>query len=139
MKRILLLALVLPACATAAPGPVQTGGSDAAGAIANVVLASGVGAARVAEGDCFTICGPGTECNPKTKLCDVIPCRGLCGSNEVCDQSGPLDHCVKAPGLSISQKHDSNADQALPVGIAPPLSSAPPSAPGHPDVPAAGP
>jgi len=130
----LALGFALAACAT--PGG---SGNDAAGALANVAIASGVGAVRVAEGDCFTLCAPETVCNPKTKLCDPLPCRGHCASNEVCDTSGPLDRCVKAPGMSVSQEHKVNPDATLPVGITPPMSSAPPSAPTHPDVPAAGP
>jgi len=127
---------LLAGCAT---GPSPTvAGNDAAAAVANVVLATGVGAARVAEGACFTICGPGTACNPKTKLCDALPCHDECRSNQICDTSGPLDRCVTDPALSVSRRHgDSSAPPA--VGIAPPLSSAPPASPQHPDVPPAGP
>lgn len=131
MKRCMIVLVALVGCATSS-------GGKAAGALANAAIASGVGAARVASGDCFTICAPGTECNPKTKLCDPIPCRGLCSSNQICDTSGPIEHCASAPGLQVNEKHDVNADQKLPVGITPPLSSAPSSTPEHPDVPAAG-
>jgi len=136
MKRRFALALGLALVGCATPGG---SGHDAAGALANVAVASGVGALRVAEGDCFTLCAPETVCNPKTKLCDPLPCRGHCAGNEVCDQTGPLDRCVKAPGMSVSQTHEVNPNPTVPLGITPPLSSAPPTAPEHPDVPSARP
>jgi hypothetical protein len=126
------LALVLATgCATAA-------GNDAAGALANVAIASAVGGVRVHEGDCFTVCAPGTVCNSRTKLCDPLPCHGQCGARESCDASGPIDHCVSQPALAVG-KQSAPPAEAIPVNLAAPISSAPPSAPGHLDVPAASP
>ncbi|MBS2027315.1 MAG: hypothetical protein JST54_05360 [Deltaproteobacteria bacterium] len=135
MKRLALLSVLVLAGCRSAPTPAAAG----AGALANVALATAVGGARVATGECFTICAPGTTCNLKTKLCDTLPCRDACGPNETCQVTATSEKCVPAPGLAVTQKHDANADEKLPIGTTPPLSSAPPSSPQHPDVPGASP
>ncbi len=75
-------------------------GCAAAGpAVANAALntAVGVGAAAASRsvGGCYSACPPGTACNQETGYCDALPCRGLCQGNEYCDNSGPLERCVK--------------------------------------------
>lgn len=124
-----LLLLALSGCASA-------GGGAAAGALANVALASGVGGARVASGECFTLCPAGTTCNLRTRLCDALPCHARCGARQVCDRSGTVEHCVDAEGLAIQQRA-TPAPETVPVNVAPPLSASPPPSPGHLDVPAA--
>lgn len=126
--RTLLMVLALAGCASGA-------GAGAAGALANVAIASGVGAARVSQGDCFTMCAPGTVCNPKTKLCDALPCHDRCKQDEVCDMSGGGERCVPGGQMSVTQGHEVKPASSAPVGITPPLSSAPSSSPEHPDVP----
>jgi hypothetical protein len=49
-----------------------------------------------AQGGCYAGCPAGTLCNPETGLCEELPCRGLCGWNELCQGSGLSARCVSA-------------------------------------------
>ncbi len=68
----------------------------AAEAISPAAFATGVGAVRRANGDCFTICTPGNACNRETGLCEPIPCGGKCAFNERCELLPTGDKCVPA-------------------------------------------
>ena len=96
-------------------------GVGCSGANANVVgaaalttaVAMSVGAARVATGTCFTVCPVGTKCNERTALCEEIPCRGRCGFDEVCDDSGVLPKCV--PRRQVEMQINTKPPGAEPV------------------------
>lgn len=84
--------------------PPSAPGVNAAVGDAALNLAVGVGAAAVsrAGGGCYASCPTGTTCNPKTGLCDTLPCHGRCGPNERCDTSSAFERCVRdAPDLWI--------------------------------------
>lgn len=66
----------------------------AANAISTTIFATGVGVARRAAGDCFTICTPGNTCNRETGLCDPLPCGGKCAFDEKCQVLPTGDRCV---------------------------------------------
>ena len=72
----------------------------AAGAVANAIsttaFATGVGAVRRANGECFTICTPGNACNTQTGLCEPLPCAGKCSFSERCEVLPTGDKCVPA-------------------------------------------
>lgn len=89
-----------------------------ANAVVNATAATAVGAARRANGECFTACPVGTVCNQRTGACDELPCRGRCGFNEVCDTSTAFHRCV--PGNGTQLKLEAGAS-------APSRSGAPPS------------
>ncbi len=82
-------ALLAASACSAASGSV-------AGALVNTAVAGGVAGARRAGGDCYTVCNPGSTCNPKTGYCDPAPCRGECLQNERCDESTLLPRCVSS-------------------------------------------
>ncbi|MFZ5444208.1 MAG: hypothetical protein ACOZQL_29700 [Myxococcota bacterium] len=83
---------------------VMLGGCAAsAGAVANATLntavAAGVAGVRRANGDCYTICNPGTTCNKETGMCDPIRCGGKCQFDEKCETTYTGDKCVPARPL----------------------------------------
>ncbi|MFO0596645.1 MAG: hypothetical protein U0228_15115 [Myxococcaceae bacterium] len=97
MKRTLLFFAVgfLSGCAAA--------GGAVANAAINTAVAGGVSAVRRANGDCYTVCNPGTACNRSTGMCDPIPCRGECAPTEKCEVTYVGEKCVPAkdvPGLT---------------------------------------
>jgi hypothetical protein len=117
----LLVSLALAACAT---------GSSNTLVGAAVVTAAGLGAAAAsrASGGCIAVCTNGTACNPRTGLCETLPCRGQCGAGEHCEQTFAESKCV--PGAetgvtSVARSGSSKVPAVMPVG-APPSSSGPP-------------
>jgi hypothetical protein len=46
-----------------------------------------------ANGGCYASCPPGTRCLPNSGLCEPLPCRGLCGVDQVCLGSGLAERC----------------------------------------------
>ncbi len=77
--------------------------SSAAVGTAAMTTAVAVGAAAVsrAQGKCYAACPDGTQCVEKTGLCEPIPCRGRCATNQRCDQSGPVERCVPAAEVDL--------------------------------------
>ena len=87
--RLLVLGLLgLTGCAAA--------GGAVANAAINTAIAGTVSGVRRANGDCFTICNPGTQCNKSTGYCDPIPCRGQCRYDEKCQDDAFGGKCVPA-------------------------------------------
>jgi hypothetical protein len=88
-----LTAVVLLGCAAPA----------AAVGTAAMTTAVAVSAAAISrsQGGCIAACPDGTQCNGKTGLCDVIPCRGRCATNERCEQTSVLDKCVPAAEVDL--------------------------------------
>ncbi|MFL5320163.1 MAG: hypothetical protein ACJ790_10950, partial [Myxococcaceae bacterium] len=99
-----LLGLCVLSCVTSSP----VGAADPVSAI---VLAGAVGAVRVQQGDCFTVCPVGTTCNQKTGMCDTLPCHGQCRPEERCDEAGLIPHCVADSSRIFLS---SNADGGFP-------------------------
>lgn len=100
----------LAACQSTAPYTVPA-------AAVNTAIAAGVSAGRRADGECYSPCGPGTKCNPKTGFCDTLPCRGECQAWQRCDESGVLYKCVdeSAPALGIERKKGEKPPGEKPV------------------------
>lgn len=76
-----------------------------------IMTAVGVTAAVAsrASGGCYAACPPGTACNPRTGMCDELPCRGRCADDERCDVTGLLPRCVRsgpAIDLGVGRKSD---------------------------------
>jgi len=69
-------------------------GSGPLNAALGTAAAAGASTAQRAAGGCYSTCLPGTACNPKTGLCDELPCRDRCTSGQYCDTSGPFPSCV---------------------------------------------
>lgn len=65
-----------------------SGCAASAAAVTNAALttaiAASVSGARRANGDCFTVCNPGTTCNKETGYCDPLPCGGKCEFDQQC-------------------------------------------------------
>ncbi len=85
--RTLLVAVLLEGCAGAAAGAV-------ANAAINTAIAGTVSGVRRANGECFTICNPGSACNHATGMCDPLPCGGRCNFDEKCESTYLGDKCV---------------------------------------------
>src|SRR3954462_13124058 len=71
-----LFALLL--CGASLGGCHTGSASTLAGATTMTALALGSAAAERAAGGCIAMCTTGTQCNPKTGLCEVMPCRNQC-------------------------------------------------------------
>jgi hypothetical protein len=84
-----LYLLGLTTCAGASSATIGT-------AVANTAVAIGASAVQRATGGCYSACVPGTTCNPRTGLCDPLPCRGECLATEECvGHPGPFEHCER--------------------------------------------
>jgi hypothetical protein len=118
--RLGIAAFLLAACASGKPLPDPTNvnpsqphpvgeqvyvnpGSGPLNAALGTAAAAGASAAQRTAGGCYSTCLPGTVCNPKTGLCDELPCRDRCTSEQYCDTTGPFPRCV-------SQKVDLKLD-----------------------------
>jgi hypothetical protein len=81
--------LVLTTCAGANTAAIGN-------AALNSAVAIGASAVQRASGGCYSACVPGTTCNPRTGMCDPLPCRGECMANEECvGHPGPFEHCER--------------------------------------------
>jgi hypothetical protein len=108
-------ALLWCAVFAAASATGLAGCRAAPGAITNAIIGSaiGLGAAGYsrAEGGCYAACPTGTACNEVTGLCEELPCRGQCGTNEVCTEAGV---CVGAgggePAMGVDEPHPGAPD-----------------------------
>jgi hypothetical protein len=82
---------------------------------AALTTAGAVGASLISRdyGGCYGICGSGLQCNHETGMCDPIPCRGQCPSDEVCEVTHKGEHCVPAslavPGPSCTPVPDAGS------------------------------
>jgi len=80
------LLLLLPGCvAASAPAIIN--------AVSNTAIAAAASGVSRATGDCFASCPDGTSCNRATGLCEALPCRGRCATNERCELN-PVERCV---------------------------------------------
>ena len=93
-RALLALTLSLMSCAGAAAGTIVN-------AAVNTGLAATVSGVRRANGDCFTICNPGSACNRSTGMCDPIPCGGRCHFDEKCESTYVGDKCVNVKSVPM--------------------------------------
>ena len=93
MLRLLLLAMLLPACTAGV----------AAGAAITTGAAVSLSAVQRNAGGCYAVCTGGTTCNPRNGLCERMPCDGRCGAEEHCVTSFSESTCVAgAPSDVVS-------------------------------------
>jgi hypothetical protein len=104
----MLAALLLAGCHT---GSVNT----LAGASVTTGLALGASAANRAAGGCYAICTNGTSCNPRTGLCEVLPCRGRCASDEHCEETFAETKCVPGGGTTGVTSVAKGKDTKIPI------------------------
>jgi hypothetical protein len=98
VRRVVLAAILLGGCST---GKLGTGSTTIAGAAATSAAAVGAAFAERAAGGCIAICTAGTACNRNNGLCEPMPCRGECGSNEHCEQTFSGEKCVAGGPTSV--------------------------------------
>jgi hypothetical protein len=118
----LLSLALLAACITGSANTL-------AGAATMTALATGSAVAERAAGGCIAICANGTTCNPRTGFCEALPCRGLCASDQHCENSFAESKCV--PGVAagvVTKTHGSSRTTVIaPITEAPNQSSSAPS------------
>lgn len=106
-------------------GAACGGTSKAVGAALNVGLATAVGTARVASGECFTWCDPHHVCNPRTGLCEALDECTRCRSDQRCELVNGVGVCVDL-GIETPTLHESNTTPVRsPVRLDPPLDPGP--------------
>jgi hypothetical protein len=88
-----------------------------AGASTITALALGSAAAERAAGGCIAMCTTGTACNPKTGLCEVMPCRNQCLASEHCEQTFTGDKCMPGAPTGVESVAKANGQQNIPVAI----------------------
>ena len=115
-------------CAMVVVAGCKTGSSNT-GAGAAVTSAVAIGAAAVERkaGGCIAICTAGTTCNPAKGLCEPLPCRGECASNEHCEQTFSGNRCVSGGPTSVEtlvKAKTPAVPQVVPV-TAPPQDASP--------------
>jgi hypothetical protein len=117
----LLPLTLLAACITGSANTI-------AGAATMTALATGSAVAARAAGGCIATCANGTTCNPRTGSCEVLPCRGLCASDQHCENSFAESKCI--PGAAegvVTKAHGSRTTVIAPITGAPSQSSSAPS------------
>jgi hypothetical protein len=97
MRFLLLALLSMTGCAGAAAGAVS-------GAVINTAMAGTVSAVRRAQGDCYTVCNPGTSCNKSNGMCEPLPCGGKCNFDEKCESNYLGERCVSAKDVPTVAK-----------------------------------
>jgi hypothetical protein len=97
MLRTATLVSFLSGCAAASAGAV-------ANVLVNTAVAATASAVSRSQGGCYAACPPGTRCAEATGLCETLPCRDLCGPDQMCEQTGAGDRCV--PRAAIDMKLD---------------------------------
>jgi hypothetical protein len=117
--RAAILALLLLGCSGQKPrASFVPGVSTATGVATSVVAAVAASAGSRALGGCYAICQQGEVCNRNSGLCDVVPCRGLCGAGERCESGFLGDKCVQSgDGLSATSKSAAPASAAGAIRI----------------------
>jgi hypothetical protein len=85
------------------------------GATATTSAALAASAANRASGGCWAMCTNGTTCNPRTGLCDEIPCRGLCGAGEHCEATYAESKCMPGAPSDVAAAARAADKTKLPV------------------------
>jgi hypothetical protein len=106
----------LTAAGLLALGGCTTGSSNTlAGAATMTALAAGSAVANRASGGCIAVCTNGTICNPKSGLCQRLPCRGECGADERCEENFTGWKCVQGAHSDVASQAKASTDTKLPV------------------------
>ena len=125
MRLLLLLLAVLGCNAHKVGDAMGAGVSTPVGVAVATTAAMGTSLASRALGGCYAICQQGETCNPRNGYCEPLPCRGECGANERCDQSGAFgDKCIPGAGQSVAaERQPQPASQAptIRVQVLPPV------------------
>ena len=66
--------------------------------------AMGASALQRSAGGCYALCTNGTACNPRTGLCEDVPCRGLCRPDEHCESTPVEDKCAPGAPADVAAK-----------------------------------
>ena len=82
----------------------------------------GASALQRSAGGCYAVCTNGTTCNPRTGLCEDLPCHGLCRPDEHCEATPTQDRCAPGAPSDVAAKAP-GAGKTLPVLPAPPPAS----------------
>jgi hypothetical protein len=94
-----MLALLTTVCLLAC----HTGSSNTiAGAVVSSSVALAASGVSRAAGGCYAVCQQGEQCNEKTGLCEVLPCRGLCAPGQACEEGFSGVKCLPGAALSVS-------------------------------------
>lgn len=94
-------ALVMLVVTVGFQGCAGAGAGAIANAAINTALAGTVAGVRRANGDCYTICNPGSACNKATGMCDPLPCGGRCNFDEKCESTFTGDKCVSSKSVPM--------------------------------------
>jgi hypothetical protein len=100
MRFSLLAGLVCLSCAANRSAFVP-GQSVVPEMIGSSILAGTASGMSRANGGCWAACPTGTTCNPHSGLCEELPCRGLCSSNEHCEITPASSHCMPGTAAPI--------------------------------------
>lgn len=111
---------VVTALVLAATCGCAASGAAVATAAVNTALAGGVSAYERSQGRCYAACPTGTACEPRTGLCEPLPCRGQCAMNQKCDQTGLVEHCVPAADVDLKIETSGTTVKAPPPAPPPP-------------------
>jgi hypothetical protein len=119
-----LLLLSAVACKTGSPNTL-------AGAAATTSAAVGAAVASRAAGGCIAICTGETVCNPRTGLCEALPCSGKCGAGERCAQTLTDIRCIPEGMTGVETKAAGNGNKTPAVA---PIITAPNASTGGPTI-----
>jgi hypothetical protein len=122
---VALLILQLVSCHTGSSNTI-------AGAAATTSLAVGAAAASRAAGGCIAICTGETFCNPRTGLCEGLPCAGKCGAGEKCAQTLTDIRCIPEGTTGVETKASAASNNKVPAVV--PVTTSPNPTTGSPTV-----
>jgi hypothetical protein len=110
MERLLSAALF-----SAAVSMAGCAASTLAGVSATTGAALAASAANRASGGCWALCTNGTSCNPRTGMCEEMPCRGLCSADEHCESTYADSKCVPGASGDVTAAAKGSGKTRLPV------------------------
>jgi hypothetical protein len=116
MLRFALLALLLPACVA----------STLVGASTTTALALGTSAAQRHAGGCYAVCSGGTSCNPRSGLCERMPCDGQCAAGQHCESTATQSFCAPGPPSDVLSSAPGTQKTVPWLPPPPPVPSGPP-------------
>jgi hypothetical protein len=116
MRSGFLLSIAAFACSSHQVGTVMGAGvSTGAGVATATGAALAASAASRMLGGCYAICQQGEVCNPRTGLCDTLPCHGNCATGEKCEDTFLGEKCVGSPASVVAQPGASTRDSRKPA------------------------
>ena len=109
MLRLALGSMLLAGCAA----------STLVGASTVTAAAMGTSALQRKAGGCYAVCASGTTCNPRSGLCERMPCDGLCSADQHCEVTAIESKCAPGPPSDVVSTAPGRG-KTLPVLPAPP-------------------